>query len=449
MNRWIMKSQTSNRLGVLLLAGVLLCGAVALALPSIRHRLAMRSALAADSVDEADLIGEPGRSLMVAEAERLWDTGRLPHRRAVLTAWIDHRIDPGVDSRTNETAGSSAARRESANRRFSQRLIREAAGDPDQELRIRLLGALGSLQTEAEQAAVIRQLGDVDPELRRAGLATLRRVGGRAQIPWVLPLLDDSDPTVVLAADATLRKWTGHDSGLRLSRILPSGNSLTAPVVPSEQLEELRREAAAWRMMLATQEKPTGPTPLRPVVMASSRLPCPPFVLEDLAGKPVHLDSLRGRRVLLNFWATWCPACLVELPVLCELQRRHPDDLVVLGISLDSPDGTEAAEGALTPAAVRELRKTVGTVAARHRLNYRVLLDPGHQVSRRFNGGELPTQVLLDRNGRICRRFVGGRGFEVWEAFLSEANQPVAVAPAVSAADVGESGEQVGAAARR
>ena len=435
-----------------MLAGVLLCGAAAVALPTLRHHLAMRSALAEDSVDEADLIGEPGRSLKEAEAERLWDTGRLPHRRAVLTAWIDHRIDPGVASRTNETGRITAARRESADRRFSQRLIREAAGDPDQELRIRLLGALESLQTEAEQAAVIRQLEDVDPELRRAGLATLRRVGGREQIPWVLPLLDDSDPTVVLAADATLRKWTGHDSGLRLSRILPSGNSLTMPVVSSEQLGELQRAAAAWRAMLVTQDKLSGPIPLRRVVVAPSRLPCPPFVLEDLAGKPVHLDALRGRRVLLNFWTTWCPACLVELPVLCELQRRHPDDLVVLGISLDSPDGTEAAEGSLTPAVVRELRKTVGTVAARHRLNYPVLLDPRHVVSRRFNGGELPTQVLLDRDGRIGRRFVGGRSLEVWEALLSEANQPAAPmtsTPSGSAAGLGETSEQIGTVARR
>jgi thiol-disulfide isomerase/thioredoxin len=432
-----MKSLIWHRLGTLLLVGAVLCGVVALALPSLRHRLAIRSALSADSLDDGDVFGEPGRSLTVEEAERLWDTGRLPHRRSVLTAWMERR---GTNSSLDEQSAL-----------FAGRLIRESAVDPDLEIRTRMLGGLKSLDESDERSAVAIQLVDIDPELRRLGLATLRRLGGVGQIPWVLPLLDDPDPTVVLAADATLRKWTGRDSGLRLSQVLPASDSLSTAPVSIEQGEEFRRAIQEWKTALAGAKSESPLPVLHGALTGPAGRPVANFVLEDVHGQPVGLDAFKGKRVLLNFWATWCPACLVELPILCELQRRHSDDLVVLGISLDSPDGLNETEGSLTPEALRELRKLVGTVAARHRLNYRVLLDPRHEVGRRFNGGELPTQVLLDRDGRIRRRFVGGRGLEVWEALLAEAGRPMGTAPSattMSPAVFGESAEQVGSAAR-
>ena len=58
--------------------------------------------------------------------------------------------------------------------------------------------------------------------------------------------------------------------------------------------------------------------------------PTPPLALTDLAGKPVDLARLRGRVVLVNFWATWCEPCIAEMPVIKELAQRHPDVDVVL-----------------------------------------------------------------------------------------------------------------------
>jgi len=157
------------------------------------------------------------------------------------------------------------------------------------------------------------------------------------------------------------------------------------------------------------------------------------FSLHDLDGRTVHLSDYRGKIVLINFWTTWCTACLGEMPVLVELARRHGDQLVILGVSLDGvPDshghavGHEGPEGAgHAPtnmggqSSVRELRAKVRSVAKARHLTYPILLDSENTVGSRFNGGELPTNVLLDRQGNLRRRFVGARSVQVYEAMLN------------------------------
>ena len=61
------------------------------------------------------------------------------------------------------------------------------------------------------------------------------------------------------------------------------------------------------------------------------------FQLKDMNGVDVKLDSFKGKVILLNFWATWCGPCKAEIPSLVELQEKYPDDLVVLGFSVDDP----------------------------------------------------------------------------------------------------------------
>jgi thiol-disulfide isomerase/thioredoxin len=72
----------------------------------------------------------------------------------------------------------------------------------------------------------------------------------------------------------------------------------------------------------------------RPPAPVETRTPAPDFALSDATGKSFRLSDFRGRPVLLNFWATWCLPCKVEIPWFMEFQRANPD-LVVLGISLD------------------------------------------------------------------------------------------------------------------
>jgi len=128
--------------------------------------------------------------------------------------------------------------------------------------------------------------------------------------------------------------------------------------------------------------------PLKP---AGERRPAPNFTLKDSAGRPVQLSDYRGKVVLLNFWATWCGPCQIEIPWFIEFEKRHRDQgFAVLGVSMDE-EGWEA---------VRPFAERLG-------INYRILL--GTEIVAQQYGGvdSLPTTFLIDREGRIAATHVG------------------------------------------
>lgn len=137
---------------------------------------------------------------------------------------------------------------------------------------------------------------------------------------------------------------------------------------------------------------PTRPTPARQVVKADSqRKHAPDFALKDADGKLVHLADYRGKVVLLDFWATWCGPCAVEIPWFTEFQRKYKDrGFEVLGVSMDD-DGWKA----ITP------------FVQRKKINYRVVLGDD-KTGDQYGGLEaLPTTFVIDRNGRIASVHVG------------------------------------------
>ena len=115
--------------------------------------------------------------------------------------------------------------------------------------------------------------------------------------------------------------------------------------------------------------------------------PAPAFTLPDLQGRKVSLASLRGRPVLVNFFATWCPPCRAELPALQALAR--PDCLQVIGIAESSGDAAAVA------AFVRERGVT-----------YPVLLDDG-SAGAGYSVVTLPHSVLIDAEGGLAGTFDG------------------------------------------
>src|SRR5580700_3012813 len=72
---------------------------------------------------------------------------------------------------------------------------------------------------------------------------------------------------------------------------------------------------------------------------ANNPQPVPPFLLQDLNGNVVSTAQWPGKVVILNFWATWCPPCREEIPVLIELAKKYKDNLLIVGVSVD--DGSE------------------------------------------------------------------------------------------------------------
>jgi peroxiredoxin len=120
-------------------------------------------------------------------------------------------------------------------------------------------------------------------------------------------------------------------------------------------------------------------------------VPAPDFELSSLDGRRVKLSDYRGQAVLLNFWATWCPPCKIEMPWFVDIQKQYgKDGLVVLGVAMDD---TEEAK-------IAEFAHEMG-------VNYPVLLGTD-QVSDDYGDVQsLPTTFYIDRNGNIVTKSVG------------------------------------------
>jgi len=115
------------------------------------------------------------------------------------------------------------------------------------------------------------------------------------------------------------------------------------------------------------------------------------FTLTDLNGKSWTLKDLKGKVVLLNFWATWCPPCRKEIPDLETLYRRFgPQGLVILGI-----DDEEAEK--------------VKPFIAQQGITYPVLLDPGRKVNTLFQIEGIPKTFVYDREGKIVAQSIDMR----------------------------------------
>jgi len=138
------------------------------------------------------------------------------------------------------------------------------------------------------------------------------------------------------------------------------------------------------------------PDPL-PAVLGDGHAP-PDFQLPDAAGKTVSLKSQLGHPVLLNFWATWCPPCVEEVPSLEDLARRiDGTDLRMLAVSVDDDW-----------AAVRRFF-VKGTRMG-------VLLDTSHTIPKTFGTEKYPESFLIDSTGRVRYYFINKRDWSRPEA---------------------------------
>jgi peroxiredoxin len=123
----------------------------------------------------------------------------------------------------------------------------------------------------------------------------------------------------------------------------------------------------------------------------NERKQAPDFTLKDANGKPVRLSDFRGKVVLLDFWATWCGPCKVEIPWFIDIQRKNKDrGFEVLGVAMDD-EGWEV---------VKPFINEIG-------VNYRVVI--GNDITAQMYGGvdALPMTFLIDRTGKIAVVHVG------------------------------------------
>ncbi|MGA2741578.1 MAG: TlpA disulfide reductase family protein [Bryobacteraceae bacterium] len=134
----------------------------------------------------------------------------------------------------------------------------------------------------------------------------------------------------------------------------------------------------------------------QPVVRAAlqparDRKPAPAFALKDSSGKTVTLNDFRGKVVLLDFWATWCHGCKLEIPWFSEFeQKHHAKGLAVVGVSMD--------EGGWS---------VVKPFLAETHVPYRMLLGDD-ATAKRYGIGSLPDTFLIDRDGRLAAAYKEG-----------------------------------------
>ena len=137
----------------------------------------------------------------------------------------------------------------------------------------------------------------------------------------------------------------------------------------------------------------SGPRSVKtgPVKPDKERHQAPDFALKDVNGQTVRLSDYRGKVVLLDFWATWCGPCQIEIPWFVDLERRNKDKgFAVLGVSMDD-DGWESVKPFLSHLGV----------------NYRVVIGDGETAQLYGGVDALPTTFLIDRDGKIAAVHVG------------------------------------------
>ena len=147
-----------------------------------------------------------------------------------------------------------------------------------------------------------------------------------------------------------------------------------------------------------------GNGPGQPVAFRQARpeigSPAPAFALTDLHGTQQALQDYRGRVVLLNFWATWCGPCLVEMPSMERLyQELKEEDFAILAVSSD-PQG----------------RAVTQPFVESQGLTFPILHDADYRVSGRYGVRTLPMSFVIDRNGTLTHRVFGARDWNSAEA---------------------------------
>ena len=233
--------------------------------------------------------------------------------------------------------------------------------------------------TTKNLAIEIRQLPSAPNKLRLAnGLANLSTEGDFGR---------DTLQEVATTLAAALREIPVHSK---------QGGQPPAPYV---ELAELVR----YEHLQATLDDPQFATAMSKIEADNERRQQADFTLTELSGKMWTLKELRGKVVLVNFWATWCPPCRKEMPDLETLYKEFKDQgLVILAIS-------DEDAGKVTP------------FVAEQKVTYPILLDPGRKVNELFQIEGIPKTFVYDRSGRLVAQSIDMRTKRQFLEMLSQA----------------------------
>jgi len=125
------------------------------------------------------------------------------------------------------------------------------------------------------------------------------------------------------------------------------------------------------------------------------------FTLKDLDGKELKLSDLKGKKVFLNFWATWCPPCKAEMPEIEKLYQETKDtDLVIVAVEIGEP------------------LDTVKSFIDSNKYSFKVLLDSDQSVASNYNITSIPTSFFIDEEGNIVSKRVGAMNIDEMKEYI-------------------------------
>lgn len=163
----------------------------------------------------------------------------------------------------------------------------------------------------------------------------------------------------------------------------------------------------------SAKDKPAPSLPPMPETPKAGSA-APDFTLHDLKGKGVQLSSFKGKAVIVDFWATWCEPCKIEMPWLVDLQKKYGSQgLQIIGVAMDDAD-----------------EQTIGAFAHKMGVNYPVL--KGTEAVADLYGGldSLPATFFLDRSGKIVDVAVGLTSQSVLEDSIKRSLEQTQASPA-------------------
>jgi peroxiredoxin len=134
-----------------------------------------------------------------------------------------------------------------------------------------------------------------------------------------------------------------------------------------------------------------------------SRQKAADFKLKDLSGKEVSLSDFKGKRVFLNFFATWCPNCKAEMPEMEKLYEETKDsDLVILAVDLE------------------ESTETVRSFINNNKYNFKVLLDSNNTAAEKYQISSIPTSYFIDKDGNIVDKHIGSMTIQDMKIYIDK-----------------------------
>ncbi|WP_144548074.1 redoxin domain-containing protein [Bacillus sp. X1(2014)] len=114
----------------------------------------------------------------------------------------------------------------------------------------------------------------------------------------------------------------------------------------------------------------------------------PDFELKTLTGEKIKLSNLKGKKVMLNFWATWCPPCKAEMPAMEQFSKQMPKDVVILAVNIDP-------------------QLDVHGFVDENKITFPILLDAEDKVNETYQVLSIPTTYFIDSKGNIQNKYIG------------------------------------------